>query len=79
MYCGHSTRGAAILVATILIYNLNSIFLPVFVSANPEPHVFWKFWLPRILHDLRAFSKVFWIWETFDAYQLSKGKAPSFT
>jgi hypothetical protein len=78
MYCGHATRGATILVATILMYNLNSIFLPVFVAANPDPNVIWKYWLPRILYDVGAFySIVFWIWEAIDAYQLAKGKTPA--
>lgn len=35
MFCGRPDRGAAILVATILMYNLNSIFPPVFVEAIP--------------------------------------------
>ena len=75
IYCGQATRGAAILVATILIYNLNSIFLPVFVGVNPDPAVFWKHWLPRILHDISAFyAIIFWIWEIVDAYKISKGK-----
>ncbi len=78
MYCGYSSRGALILVAAILMYNLNSIFLPVFIMAHPDTVVFWKHLLPRILHDVGAFySIVFWIWETTDAYKLAKGKVPT--
>lgn len=75
IYAGESTRGALILTATILFYNLNSIFLPVFVEANPDPVVFWKHWLPRLLHDVGAFyCIVFWIWAVVDAVQTAKRK-----
>ena len=73
IYCGQSSRGPAILVATIIMYNLNSIFLPVFVEANPDPAVFWKHWLPRLLHDIGAFySIVFWVWAVVDAFNIAK-------
>lgn len=73
MYVGESTRGAMILVATIIFYNLNSIFLPVFIEANPDPNIFWKHWLPRLLHDVGAFySIIFWIWAIADAVQIGK-------
>ena len=49
IYGGQSTRGAAILVATILIYNLNSIFIPVFIGVSPDPAIFWKHWLLYIV------------------------------
>lgn len=52
MYCGKGNKGAAILVAAIVIGNLNIIFLPVFVAANPNPESAWAYWIPRIGHDL---------------------------
>ncbi len=72
MYAGKSTRGAWILAAAIIFYNLNSIFLPVFVEANPDPAVFWKHWLPRLLHGIGAvYAIIFWIWAIADAAQIA--------
>ena len=73
MYAGDASRGALILAATILFYNLNSIFLPVFVEANPDPAVFWKHWLPRLLHDVGAlYAIIFWIWAVVDAIKITR-------
>ena len=73
MYAGKSTRGALILTATILFYNLNSIFLPVFVAANTDPAVFWQHWLPRLLHDVGAlYAIVFWVWAVVDAVGIAR-------
>lgn len=75
MSAGAATRGALILTATILFYNLNSIFLPVFVEANPDPTIFWKHWLPCLLHDVGAFyAIVFWIWAVVDAVKIINSK-----
>ena len=73
MYCGKGNKGAAILVTAIMIGNLNIIFLPVFVAANPNPEVVWAYWIPRIGHDLiSVWSVVFWMWAVGDAYVLAK-------
>lgn len=73
MYAGEASRGALILAATIIFYNLNSIFLPVFVEATPDPTVFWKHWLPRLLHDVGAlYAIIFWAWAIIDAIKLVK-------
>ncbi len=73
MYVGQSSRGALILAATIVFYNLNSIFLPVFVMADTDPAVFWQHWLPRLLHDVGAvYCIIFWIWAVADAVQIAK-------
>jgi len=73
IYCKESVRGAAILISVIIVGNLNSIFLPLFVLANPGPTIFWAHWLPRILHDVMAFyGIVFWIWQVIDAIVLAK-------
>ncbi len=69
IYCGQSSRGAAILVAAIVVGNLNLVFLPVFVMANPDPEAAWAYWIPRIGHDVMSvWSAVFWIWAVADAY-----------
>ena len=73
IYAGRGRRGAAILIAVIIVGNLNSIFLPVFVSAHPDPTLFWAFRLPVIIHDLMAFyGIVFWLWQTGDAWNSRK-------
>ena len=68
IYCGESKKGAAILAAAIIIGNLNLIFLPVFLSANPEPGT-WAYWIPRVGHEVASlWSIVFWLWAVVDAY-----------
>jgi len=73
IYCGEGNKGAAILIAAIIVGNLNIIFLPVFVAANPNPEIVWAYWIPRIGHDVMSvWSVVFWIWAVVDAYSLAK-------
>jgi TM2 domain-containing membrane protein YozV len=75
MYAGQWNKGAAILALSIIIGSLNIIFLPIFVSANPDPKIVWSYWIPRIGHDVLAvWSIVFWIWVVADAYRVTKNK-----
>jgi TM2 domain-containing membrane protein YozV len=77
IYCGEGTRGAAIMVAAIIIGNLNLIFLPVFVAAKTDPELAWAYWLPRIGHDLMSlWSLAFWIWVILDAAALARKSQP---
>lgn len=70
MFAGAGTRGGAILAAAIVIGNLNILFLPVFVAAQPDPGVVWEYWIPRVGHDVMSlWSVVFWIWAIVDAYR----------
>ena len=70
IYSGNGNKGAAILVAAIIIGSLNIIFLPVFNTANPDSEIIWAYWIPRIGHDVIAvWSIVFWLWAAFDAYR----------
>lgn len=70
---GRGNKGAAILAAAIVIGNLNLIFLPIFVTANPDPAIAWAYWIPRVGHDVMSmWSIVFWIWAVVDAYQNAK-------
>ncbi|MEJ2352960.1 MAG: hypothetical protein P8Y03_24500 [Anaerolineales bacterium] len=72
IYCGKSSKGAAILAAAIIIGNLNIIFLPAFLAANPHPQIIWAYWIPRIGHDVMSlWSIVFWLWTVNDAYVLA--------
>lgn len=75
MIAGHSVRGAAILIAVILVGNLNAIWLRMFTLSTgmPDSHEFWASVLPRVLHDLFAFyGVVFLVWQIVDAYLLAK-------
>ncbi|HEY76303.1 MAG TPA: hypothetical protein G4O00_09000 [Thermoflexia bacterium] len=56
----------------MVIGNLNLIFLPIFVAANPDPGIVWAYWIPRIGHDVMSlWSVVFWVWAVIDAYVLA--------
>jgi TM2 domain-containing membrane protein YozV len=69
IYAGKSFKGAAILVAAIVVGSLNLIFVLVFITANPGPGAIWAYWIPRVGHDVISFwSVIFWIWVVVDAY-----------
>jgi len=71
IYAGKGERGAAILVAVIIVGNLNAIWLSLFATANPAHEAFWASTLPRLLHDLfAAYGVVFWIWQVVDAHRI---------
>ncbi len=71
IYAGKGERGAAILVAVIVVGNLNAIWLSLFATADPRPKTFWAYTLPRILHDLfAAYGLVFWVWQAADAHRI---------
>lgn len=73
IYCGEGTRGAAILVAAIVVGSLNILFVLVFLAADPDPESGWAYWLPRVGHDIVAFwSVVFWAWAVGDAVLLAR-------
>ncbi|MFQ6113223.1 MAG: hypothetical protein ACE5NG_03935 [bacterium] len=72
IYGGKGNKGAAILAAAIVIGNLNLIFLPIFITANPDPGIVWAYWIPRIGHDVMSlWSIVFCIWAVVDVYRQS--------
>jgi len=75
MYCGQSLRGAAILLAVIVVGNLNAIWLTMYAAqlSTPGPPDFWAQVLPRLLHDLFAFyGVVFLAWQIADAFLLGQ-------
>ncbi|HUI87457.1 MAG TPA: hypothetical protein VLX61_01905 [Anaerolineales bacterium] len=82
IYGGESTKGIAILVAAIVIANLNIIVLPLISMANPvipkgtpDSRSAWSYWVPRIVHDVAAFwSIVFWVWAIVDAVSIALRK-----
>ncbi len=73
LYCGQGNKGIAILIAAIILGNLNLILLLAFITAKPNPEVIWAYWVPRIGHDVLSFwTIVFWLWVVVDAYLLAK-------
>jgi TM2 domain-containing membrane protein YozV len=75
MLTGHSVRGAAILIAVIVVGNLNAIWLSAFALSTgmTDSHEFWSSVLPRVLHDLfAAYGVIFLVWQIVDAYLLAK-------
>lgn len=69
IYAGKGDRGAAILTVTIIVGNLNAIWLSLYASSDTGSDIFWANALPRILHDLfAAYGVIFLIWQVVDAY-----------
>ena len=76
MVSGRRERGAAILVAAIVIASLQALFLAAYRPAGGPEAAFWSATLPRIVHDVAALWAVaFWIWAVFDAMRLSRRPA----
>ncbi|MGD2177488.1 MAG: hypothetical protein PVG71_06670 [Anaerolineae bacterium] len=70
---GKGERGAAILIAAIVVGNLNVIWLSLFATTSVDPHTFWGYTLPRILHDLfAAWGLVFLVWQVVDAHKQAR-------
>jgi hypothetical protein len=70
---GRGERGAAILIAAIVVGNLNAIWLSLHATTSCGPYTFWATALPRILHDLfAAWGVVFLTWQVVDAYRQAK-------
>lgn len=74
IFAGKGERGADILIATIIVGNLNAIWLSLYAATTPGAKAFWIDTLPRILHDLfAAYGVIFLIWQVVDAfYQVKK-------
>jgi hypothetical protein len=73
IYVQKSERGAAILIAVIIVGNLNAIWLSAFAVSSTVPANFFSYTLPRLLHDIFAFyGIIFWIWQAVDAYFIAK-------
>ncbi|UCD54437.1 MAG: hypothetical protein JSU76_01795 [Dehalococcoidia bacterium] len=73
IYIGKKWLGAAILLAVIIIGNLNAIWLSIYAVSNTVPLFFWTDTVPRVLHRMFAIYGIFfWIWQAVDAYRLAK-------
>jgi len=72
VYIGKRTLGAALMLAFIIIGNLNVIWLSVYAGLQTEI-TFFSHTFPRLLHYIFAsYGVVFWIWQVFDVYRLAK-------
>jgi len=70
---GERWRGMAILVAVIIIGNLNAIWLSLYAVSETVPLFFWTETIPRVAHRMFAFYGIaFWVWQSYDAYRLVK-------
>jgi TM2 domain-containing membrane protein YozV len=69
MYAGRSDRGAAILVAGIIIGTLaliwQTLYTPYASNLMMYPYPFYRL-------TLVVYAAVFWIWQVADAYRLTK-------
>ncbi len=73
IYLKKSERGAAILIAVIIVGNLNAIWLSAYAVSGSVPATFFGTILPRLLHDIFSiYGVIFWIWQVSDAYLLAK-------
>ena len=80
IYGGEGKKGAAVIFAAIVIANLNIMILPLIAIANPDlpmhhldPNTVWKYWIPRITHDIASmWSIAFWVWAIIDAYNVTR-------
>jgi TM2 domain-containing membrane protein YozV len=76
IYAGESTRGALILSFTIIVGNLNAIFLSIYATAKQSTDLFWVVMLPRLLHELLAiYGIIFLVWQVADAFLQAKKTA----
>ena len=72
IYGGKVGRGAAFLLAFIIVGNLNAIWLSVFAGAQTDLS-FFSYTFPRMLHDIFAiYGIIFWLWQVVDAYLVAK-------
>lgn len=77
IYSGKSIRGAGILIAVLVVGNLNAIWLSLHAMSVLVPIAFWSHTLPRLLHDIfGAYGVVFLIWQVVDAYQQAGAASP---
>jgi len=73
---GKNTKGAFILIAFIIVGNLNVLWLSMHaVAMSIKPYTFFGHYFPRILHDIFAFyGIIFLLWQTIDAIIISLKK-----
>jgi len=72
IYAGKRALGATLMLAFIVIGNLNALWLSAY-AVTPADSGFFSLTLPRLLHDIFAFYGIaFWIWAIVDSFTLAK-------
>jgi hypothetical protein len=72
VYVGKKALGAALMIAFIVIGNLNALWLSAY-ALTPGDSGFFSLTLPRLLHDVFAFYGIaLWIWAIVDSVTLAK-------
>jgi len=72
VYAGKRALGAALMLAFIVIGNLNALWLSAY-AVTPADSGSFGLTLPRLLHDIFAFYGIaFWIWAIIDSFSLAK-------
>lgn len=69
IYAGKGDRGAAILVAGIIVGTLALIWQTLYAAYSSNLMTY-PYPLYRI--SLAAYAMVFWIWQTIDAYRIAQ-------
>ena len=69
---GKRALGAVLMLAFIIIGNLNALWLSAY-AVTPADSGFFSLMLPRLLHDIFAFYGIaFWIWAIVDSSRLAR-------
>jgi hypothetical protein len=72
VYVGKKALGVALMIAFIVIGNLNALWLSAY-ALTPADSGFFSLTLPRLLHDIFAFYGIaLWIWGIIDSVTLAK-------
>ena len=72
VYAGKRALGAALMLAFIVIGNLNALWLSAYAVTSADSG-FFSLMLPRLLHDIFAFYGIaFWIWAIVDSSRLAR-------
>jgi len=72
VYVGKKALGVALMIAFIVIGNLNALWLSAY-ALTPSDSGFFSLTLPRLLHDIFAFYGIaLWIWAIIDSVTLAK-------
>lgn len=72
VYVGKKALGVALMIAFIVIGNLNALWLSAY-ALTPADSGFFSLTLPRLLHDVFAcYGIALWIWAIVDSVTLAK-------
>ncbi len=67
IYAGKGDRGAAILIAGIIVGTLALIWQTLAATSRPGELTFWAYRITLVIY-----AAIFWIWQVIDAYKQAK-------